>query len=139
MDYYYQKQINELERCPPDDYKNIKCVSYRWVFKDINDRRNFIAQAEKNPKSLNDKTDLEKCAIYALSFHNSIENSQRHFSILNKKFKNIKKRLGTHIAKGSLVHNDGVGSNIDKNGHFNFHHLENCNLNERFEIIRILE
>ncbi|MGC6429675.1 MAG: hypothetical protein ACON5F_01380 [Jejuia sp.] len=131
--------MNKLEKCPPTEYEQKQCESFRWVFEDIQDKRNFIAQAEKNPKKLNDKSDIQKCEIYALSFHDSLENSQAHFSKLTKKFKNLKKLLGTHIAKGNLVNDDGVGSNVDNNGHFNFHYRTNHEFDKRFEIIRILE
>ncbi|MCY2687580.1 hypothetical protein [Salinimicrobium sp. TH3] len=139
MKYVYQKQIDGLETCPPEEYHSKTCNCFRWVFEKMDDERNFLAQAEKNPKSLNDKTDLQKCENYALSFHDTIENSQAHFIKLTKRFKNIKKLLGTHIAQGTLRKKDGVGGQIERNGHFNFHHTEESNFNKRFKIIRTLQ
>ncbi len=135
MKYYYKEHIDKLEACPPSEYNTKKCECYRWVFDDISDNRNFLAQADKNPKTLNSKSDFDKCENYALSFHDTLENSQLHFSKLTNRFKNLKKLLGTHIAKGRLEDMDGIGSKNDKIGHFNFHHTNNCNFNQKFKII----
>lgn len=138
MDYFYKDYINLLDSCPPTDYKIKECVTYRWVFDDIMDERNFKSQADKNPKPLNSKNDFDKCEYYALSFHDSSENSRKHFNILSKKFKNIQKNLGTKIARGNLGILDGKGGECDKIGHFNFHHIKNNNFVEVFNIIESL-
>ncbi|MCT3758326.1 hypothetical protein HZQ19_01250 [Elizabethkingia anophelis] len=138
MNYYHKEELSELSNCPPSDYtpKNTEC--YRWVFADINDERNFQSQAHKNPKGLNDKSDFGKCEYFALSFHASYELNKKHYEILKKRFKNIPKNIGTHLAKGKIASNDGIGSEIDELSHFNFHFIVENNFCNKFEIIEEL-
>ncbi|MFN8715289.1 MAG: hypothetical protein ACK5Z2_20750 [Bacteroidota bacterium] len=135
MEYYYNEQIKLLvQPCPPKNYRQYNKKVFRWVFDSMEDEKNFKAQAEKNPPVLNDKTDKEKCEYYALSFHSTIEASREAFVHLKKIMKNAHKRLGTNIASGKLLHDDGLGSDPDANGHINFHHYKQCNFVTRFTI-----
>ncbi|WP_026710137.1 hypothetical protein [Flavobacterium filum] len=139
MDFYYKSEIELLEKsCPPLDYYSKKINCYRWVFENINDKNNFKAQADKNPSILNNKSDIKKCEYFALSFHDTEENSRNHFNYLNGFIKNAKKRFGTHIAFGNIEENDGVCGLTDQNGHFNYHHVKNHNFQLKFKIISLL-
>ena len=138
FDFYHKEEFEQLKECPPRDYRNIECECYRWVFSTIDDSRNFLSQAEKNPKALNDKTDKEKCEYYALSFHMSFEKSKEHYKILKKTFKNIPKNIGTHIAKGLLVEENGLGGETDNMSHFNFHFTKSKEFCSTFEIVEEL-
>lgn len=134
MNFYYATEIEKLNACPPKKYKKITLECFRWVFGDITDKRNFLAQADKNPKRLNDLSDLEKCEHFALSFHDSKDNSINHYNFLRKKIRNAHLTLGTHIAKGRLIETDGVGGEIENNGHFNFHHIREHSFETKFFI-----
>jgi hypothetical protein len=136
MDFFYKEQMEILNSsCPPDNYQQIEIECFRWVFNDIKNENNFKAQALKNPKILNAKSDAAKCECYALSFHNSELNSRKHFEYFLSQGTHVYKRLGTHIAKGKLEKSDGVSSDIDKIGHFNYHHIFNNEFQNKFEII----
>ena len=138
MSYYHESDLIKLKNCPPDNYTSKKLECYRWVFSDINNERNFQSQAVKNPKALNDKSDLEKCEYFALSFHEDYTLNKNHYEMLKKRFKNISKNIGTHLAKGILDEMDGIGSQVDANSHFNFHFTKNRNFSDKFEIIEAL-
>lgn len=139
MEFYYKKQIEELRvKCPPDTYSVINIESYRWTFDLIDDERNFKAQADKNPQVLNDKSDLEICDYYALSFHTSSESSKEHFRHISKGFPMAYKRLGTKIAKGVLNNEDGLAGEVEPNGHFNFHPIKDHQFERKFIIIENL-
>ena len=136
MEFYYKEEIETLSQtCPPSEYNTVEINCYRWVFGDISNKNNFLAQADKSPKILNNKSDIKKCESYALSFHDTEENSRNHFHYFTGVVKQIHKRLGTHIAIGKLEKIDGVGSLISDNGHFNFHHQKNHNFQKKFKII----
>ena len=138
MNYYHKDDLLELSNCPPENYtpKNVEC--YRWVFSEIEIKKNFQSQAHKNPKALNDKTDLEKCEYFALSFHSSHELSKKHYNLLKKRYKNFSKNGGTHLAKGKLFNDDGIGSEIDELSHFNFHFIKETDFCNKFEIFEEL-
>ncbi|MEY5049980.1 MAG: hypothetical protein RLZZ175_3339 [Bacteroidota bacterium] len=139
MDYLYKQDLELLESCPPSDYKSYNCECFRWTFNNINDVRNFTSQAKRNPRVLNSKKDFEKCEYHALSFHDTLKNSIECFEFLCNNFTNIRKNIGTHIAKGILNKSDGLGQNIiDKNGHFNFHPFVNNNFKNNFTIYQKL-
>jgi hypothetical protein len=64
MEFYYKKSIETLKpKCPPESYKEIERLSYRWVFDTMEDERNFKAQADKNPKIVNGKFTMLKTVI----------------------------------------------------------------------------
>lgn len=136
MNLYYKAQIEKIDSCPPENYSKLDTKCYRWVFDDINNAVNFKSQADKNPKVLNSKSDYEKCEYYALSFHDSINNSIRSYNELKKSIPNIRKLLGTKIAEGRLSKEDGLGSQPNKFGHFNFHHCRNHGFEKKFKIVQ---
>lgn len=104
----------------------------------MEDDRNFKAQADKNPKIVNGKNDLEVCECYALSFHISTQTSKEHFNHFASKSPMAYKRLGTNISEGKLEILDGVSGDIETNGHFNFHHIKDNNFKEKFKIVEKL-
>jgi hypothetical protein len=140
MEFYYKNEISGFTpKCPPEDYLAIDRESYRWVFDTMEHENNFKAQAEKNPKMLNSKDDVGKCASYALSFHRSLQESHDHFDYLVKRFCAKDKdlaytRFGTNVATGMLNSNDGVSGMVEDNGHFNFHHVKDHKFASNFKI-----
>lgn len=139
MRYFYEEKIKDLlPQCPPNHYQEKDKICYRWVFESIKDEKNFKAQADKNPSIINSKDDRLKCDYYALSFHNSLENSRRAFEFLENNVKNARKRLGSHIAKGKIEQTDGVAEEPNDIGHFNFHPSQKCNFGEKFVILEEL-
>lgn len=138
MNYYHENDLFQLTNCPPTDYQPLETECYRWVFSEITHEKNFQSQAHKNPKALNDKTDFDKCEYFALSFHTSYELSKKHYNLLKKRYKNFAKNSGTHLAKGQLDNNDGIGGDLDDLTHFNFHFIKENNFCNKFEVIEEL-
>jgi len=100
---------------------------------------NFEARAVLHPPVLNNKNDVDKCACYALSFHDTAANSKEHFDYLVKRYccndsEIGYARFGRNIAEGMLYEGDGVSGTIEKSGHFNFHHVRSHNFVSNFSI-----
>jgi hypothetical protein len=144
MQFYYSSEMATLNvACPPTHYATTKLICYRWVFNEIEDERNFKARAILHPPILNNKSDVEKCACYALSFHDKAKNSQDHFDFLVRRYCSNdpslgKLRFGSHIAEGVLHPEDGLSSEIEPNGHFNFHPILDHQFISNFIILRPL-
>ena len=139
MKYYYEEKIKKLSHeCPPIHYEGKSRICFRWVFEKIENEENFKAQADKKPSIINSKEDKKICDYYALSFHDTLENSRNAFEFLENIVKNARKRLGSHIAKGRIDHSDGVAEEPDDNGHFNLHPSQENNFGEKFVILEEL-
>ncbi len=138
MELSFKDLLEKVEKCPPDNYKNLECEAFRWVFDDIENEDNFKPQGIKNPKRLN-TNNANYCAILALSFFNSEKKARSRFEMLLEQMgENAKKALGTKIAKGYLDLDDGIGEDANSSGHFNYHPKKDYNFTEKFEIISIL-
>jgi hypothetical protein len=139
MTFHYQEQFDKLvENCPPNDYKPLNIMAYRWIF-DAGDARNFQSQFEKRPKRYNDLSDLEKCDSMALSMFNSAENAKKQFLFLKNERRmneNAYLLLGKHIAVGHIQETDGVNEiPANKFGHFNHHPIVDFNYHNQFKIV----
>jgi len=130
-DWKYQEQIKNIADCPPSDYKPIDRIGFRWVFKDRLHRNNFLPPLAITPKRIRDKmfeAEYSKCAGYALSFFDSVENAiKRYLNIYNKR-KNFSTTVGEYIARVEIKSDDGVASEPDKNGHFELHEFSITNI-----------
>ncbi|EDN67089.1 integral membrane protein [Beggiatoa sp. PS] len=136
----YQEFIHKIPNCPPSDSEYQEITAFRFCFEDWNHKNNFLPVLLINPQRINTarfKKDSDKCAGYALSFFNTLENAKkRYFELKYKRgLKNIDKILGTHIAQGLIKENDGILSKNDKKGHFNLHEFENVDLKNQFSLI----
>jgi hypothetical protein len=142
MEFLYKDKFTELNLtdCPPKYYepKEMEEV-FRWVFDEIGDERNFIAQIEKQPKRFLAKDNKMKCAALALSMFDSLENALSYFGFLKKIMKEDPYLvLGTKVAAGKIGMEDGVNGTIDTKGHFNHHPIKEHNYDKRFQIIQSL-
>jgi len=140
MRFKYKELISHIPNCPPSDSQCKEITAFRFVFEDLNHRNNFIPVLLINTQRINTarlKKDADKCAGYALSFFSTLENAKkRYFELKYKRgLKNIDKILGTHIAQGLIIENDGVVSKVDKQGHFNLHEFEQVDLKSQFSLI----
>lgn len=139
MNFKYQQDIQNLNlsvSCPPSNYKSIEIQAFRFVFEEGSEKakNNFLPPLKITPKrQLN--PDSKKCEGYALSLFNTQQKAKTFYGELRKRHPNIDKTLGTHLARGIFDKNDGVASEINNKGHFNFHEAEDTNLSQKFEII----
>ena len=144
MEFFYKNEISALAvNCPPGEYIPVDMQCYRWVYDTMDHPDNFKAQSDKNPKVLKNKSDERKCEYWALSFHNSLQNSIDGFEFLAEHVCNgdrsvAYKRFGLNIAHGVLGANDGVAGKPNNAGHFNYHHVKDHTFATTFKIIQPL-
>lgn len=131
MKFKYSEKINILgiSNCPPNECSAVEDggICYRWVHEDIKHQNNFIPVLEITPKrvnSINFKENSKKCLGFALSMHDSLENSRNHFYNVLADLPNFFQIVGTHVAELTLKADDGYQTKssqtpFDK-GHFDF-------------------
>jgi hypothetical protein len=130
MNLKYQSKISEFENCHFDNFSEKDRQSFRWVFENINDERNF-----KPRFLLNATIPQTLCIGWALSFFETQEKAKARLLRLTKGKELIFKKLGTHIAIGQLNKNDGVSDSSNEEGHFSHFEYEGINLEPKFAII----
>jgi hypothetical protein len=139
MAWKYQKEIENISNCPPDNYEEKYKIAFRWVFKEVNHPNNFRPPLAIEPTRINKgqfKNNPEKiCEGHALSLYDTVDNARASYLMLKKRRRKIEQTLGTHIAKGVIAKTNGVVSERDKYGHFNLHEYENIDLKSKFEWI----
>lgn len=134
----YKNELVHLSDCPPKDDKYLYDIAYRFVFSPIT-QDSFIPQGIKSPSRISNANNNEgKCSLLALSMFISEESAVQRFNQLMKNHKNIKKSLGTHLAKGFILATDGLQYKANSMGHFDFHECSNANLVSQFSIVKEL-
>ena len=132
MDFHYLEDFKKLTViCPPQSYKPKNMTTFRWVFDDIDDEKNFKPRLYLLPDNQLEEIELEtdtikrdtkKCGMLALSLFISEMNARNRFNyFMDSQGKKAYKRFGTHIAQADLTEQDGVNDEPDKAGHFNHH------------------
>ena len=135
--FKYQKWLDELETpCPSIDSEERESVAFRWVFTPVKQENNFKPQFFKNKQRFNTKPPDVKCKSMGLSLYDTEENAKKRFEELKELMsEKAYQRLGTNIAKGTLVPSDGVSGTINNKGHFTFFTYEKIDLALKFAII----
>jgi hypothetical protein len=116
------------------DYIEKEVVAFRWVFPSISDARNFAPLA-KDPQCSSAR---RKCSGWALSFHETEEASSEAWRYHINNRPNHYKKLGTHIASGTILKSDGKCSSSDEHLHFNMIEYRGAKLSTRFQHIKQL-
>lgn len=137
MTYKYQRQISQLNNCPPQKCVRKDMEAFRFVFKDINREENFLPPFVKNPRRMvSSGIDNEKrCDGHGLSFFVSLEKAKTFYARLKQSYPNIHQSLGSHVARGVICKSDGVITLIQDNGHFTLHEFEGVDFKDRFQIV----
>ena len=133
----YAEHIECLQNCPPGNCQKCTRDAFRFVFADINHPQNFLPVALKNPSRLLGD-DTKRCSDHALSFFNSRENAIGAFQRMSRRFKNIRKTIGDHLATGTLQPQDGVATPVSRSGHFDLFEEDDCQLAGRFRVVGAL-
>ena len=138
MPYKYSSESAKLKESNDkpcfSDYSEKEIKAFRWVFPDISDSRNFVPMAI-DPQCYSAR---RKCGGWALSFHTTEDASIEAWEyIINNRPKHYKK-IGTHIASGTIIKTDGKCSSADNHLHFNMIEYKNVDLSKRFKIITTL-
>ena len=127
----YNNQINK--HFGDFDFKGFterEILSYRWVFENINDIRNFTPPYINNPAR-----DVETPTGFALSFFETKDAGICRLKTITSNKPNLLKRLGTHIAEGKIVNSDGICCDPDKNRHFDLFEYLGTDLKANFTIL----
>lgn len=134
MRFKYDAHLSAIPDCPPSHYECKDIQAFRFVFKDLNHKNNFLPVSLMNPKR-KFPDDASKCQGYGLSFFDTLENARRRYLAIKKNFRNIGKIIGTHIAEGFIEVNDGVVSEVNSSGHFCLHEFEHTDLSRKFHLV----
>lgn len=129
MELKYKNEIIQFG-CNLTSFGEVEIESFRWTFEDINDARNF------EPIYVNDpKRKKENCLGFALSFFTTQQAGVNRHKELTLNRPNLYKKLGTHLACGTLDSNDGIASQPDEIKHFDFFTYEKVELSHKFTIV----
>lgn len=140
MIFKYQAELNRFFiKCPPETCKPTNVSAFRWIFEQLEDERNFKPLYFKNPQRINSFDDVEKCQALGLSMFDSEKNAIKQFNFLKTRLgETAYQVLGTNLALGQLVPDDGAASDPDPKGHFTIHPSETCTFESSFQIVATL-
>jgi hypothetical protein len=131
--FKYQTQIEQFKsKCNLSKYHEYEArTSYRWVYADINDERNFSPIYQRfndGPKS--------QCTGWALSMYETQQQARDRLEFFTKDKPNAYLRLGTHTAVGVLERADGrSGPARESDAHFDHFEYPDRNLAAKFDIV----
>ncbi len=132
--FKYADEVGEADDCPPSVAFAADGEAYRWVMNPMSEEC-FFPAARKNPKRVLGKQEKEKCSLYALSMFNTLENARSRFLALEASVRNIRKTLGTHIARAELCSDDGIRTHPNSTGHFDFFETDGSDVKSKFRIV----
>lgn len=126
-------------QCPSSKYFTFgKKEAFRFVFEDASHPSNFLPPLKISPTRYTSKEAFEKCGGLGLSLYGKKEGAIQKFQELIPTFKNFRKIIGTHIAKGEINDEDGHITEEDDITHFDMYEFENIILDKKFVIIEEL-
>lgn len=138
-DLKYYQDIAPLHNCPPAGADCRACEAFRFVFGEIDDRRNFIPPAKRDLSRVFEN-DRRTCDAHALSFFVSRETAIAFYRKKSFTYKGFQKTIGTHIASGTIDVTDGLCTVPCRSGHFNlFQAAAATDLKDRFQIVEPLQ
>ncbi|MFC2970935.1 hypothetical protein ACFOJE_01730 [Azotobacter bryophylli] len=105
--------------CPPLVAKPVSREAWRWIAYPQTDQC-FLPVAVRNPRRLLEDPE-KQCSAWGLSMFTSKEAAEAVFLKLEKKIRNIRKTIGSHVGRVSLGPADGLCTPPDKGGHFDLH------------------
>ncbi|TDN79358.1 hypothetical protein DET49_13821 [Salegentibacter sp. 24] len=140
--YKYKEDIDEISQvcdCPNSEYFQFEeKTAFRFVFEDSEHPHNFLPPAKIKPKRYLDKSPTEVCEGLGLSLYGKKYGARQKFEELSATFKNFKKVIGTHLAKGNIVKEDGHITEEDEITHFDMYEFESADLAPKFKVIEEL-
>lgn len=127
----YEKLISEhFKSFSFDGFIEKKVLSYRWVFSDINDVRNF-----KPPYIIDSTREISTPMGFALSFFQTKEAGINRLKTLTSNKPTLSKKLGTHIAEGTIITLDGICCDPNDIKHFDLFEYTDRDLKTNFTIL----
>jgi hypothetical protein len=137
--FKYCQHISQINNCPPPSCGNVNRKAYRFTFEDINNVNNFLPVAIINPQRFtpSNSPDSMLCSSYGLSLYDTFDHAKQRLTSLAKTIsKTGYNRVGTHVAEGDIDINDGVASEIGRDGHFTLHESNTADLSNKFSVIQ---
>lgn len=134
MVFKYHQELTSLGCNPSGNCTTIEKTSYRWVFADINDPRNFVPVLSID----NSREQKIGCNGWALSLFVTAEQAKARWKVLVNDKKNGHKKFGTHTAVGNIEKTDGVADEVDGDGHYNLHEYTGTDFASKFVILEVL-
>lgn len=138
MEFKYSKEIAEYQIgdvCPPGEAKAERRVAFRFSFADCTAPENFTTQNQKNPRRRNSRGSKGAIcnSVAGLSNFADLQSASNKFNSFDVRVKTL---LGfTHVAKGTLMPEDGVVTPPENCGHFTLFERSGVDLSNRFTII----
>lgn len=138
------EEYNIVDTCPCGELSGDNRNSYRWSLNPIDHELNFLPNVLYNklnlaarPRRANDKVDLKRvCGECGISFFTSLNEAKNYFFTLGQP---ARISLGyTHIAEGAITEEDGLRTEINKHGHFNFYEYDGVDFKTSFQIVETL-
>jgi hypothetical protein len=141
QEFEYQENISQITNCPPSNYEEVNLISYRWIYEQLTNPKNFVPRYFSRPPKYNWKDDEEKCKDLAISLFDTCENAVNRFKFFFKTM-DIKayQYLGSKVAECIIKPTDGLSGVCDKDkyGHYNFHPYKGSNLFNNAKIVHEL-
>jgi len=138
MQFKYSEYIDDIDGCPPSDYRHAEMTVFRWVHKVMSHPNDFLVVALINPRRVNDPAvDLRnRCKGFGLSLYDSLVNAQKQYQARIAAHQRLVATIGQYVAEGKLAKSDGVISPVDKrSGHLTLHEYSGIKLSEKFTIV----
>lgn len=142
--FKYQQDMDMIKNqfncdCPDKDLNLIdNYESFRFVFEDINHKRNFLPQLIDKPTRFLKNNGKTKCNYLNLSMYSKFDKAKERYYQLSNTFPNIGKSIGTHIANGVLDFKDGMVTDEDQTTHFGLYEFADADLKKKFNILEKL-
>ncbi len=132
MDLKYGRELRRYNSCPPPKAVARAQTAFRFVFDRIDDERNFLPAARRDPQRTFKRDAL--CISMSLSLFDTRDQAANHYAALKQRHRNVHKTIGTHLAKGNIKATDGVATPSQPSGHFSFFESKGTDLATTFEI-----
>lgn len=132
----YATYLNTIENCPSTKCSPKSGVAYRFVYEDLHHPHNLLPAALIRQRPYG--TPEQRCSAYALSMFRSESEARSRFAQLEKHTRNLREKIGSHLASVVLCPNDGVASSIASNGHFDFFESAGVDLVPRLTLVGAL-
>jgi hypothetical protein len=124
----YAANIAGLANCPPLPIVEADCTAFRFVFSPI-DSTSFLPVGVLNPARAAQVCPAGKClALASLSMFTSEEAARDKVADIESRIPQIKKRVGTHVARLTVAKSHGAQTPPNDTGHFSFFEYEGVDL-----------
>lgn len=116
----YREKILLIPQCPPVSATHQEIEAWRWTANPVNEKC-FYPEALGNPQRFLDSSDETKCSAWAVSMFISEDAAKKRMDEICQNSPKFRKKKGGHVSKGTITAGDGLVTNPDRRGHFNFH------------------